>query len=161
MMTDKDIGIIKEVIKERLEAPRHGVLECLEWGAGHSTLYFPRFIEESGRRGYTWDSIEHDPEWHRATMATIDGVYAKVTLCKLTPECYAQKPLSFGNRYDFVLVDGRLRRRCLITASKILAVGGVVVLHDAKREYYHSAFEHFTQWHFAGDDLWIGRIDAA
>lgn len=75
-------------------------------------------------------------------------------------DTYVKHPLGLGRRFNFIFVDGRHRRRCLITASKLLAVGGVVVLHDAKREYYHSAFEHFTSHWFAGDDLWIGRIDA-
>lgn len=130
--------------------------ECLEWGSGGSTLEFPSHIAS---RPYRYLSMEHSEDWfQRVSKAT---AHLNVQVKLFTPmDYYVSYPLSVGRRFNFVFVDGRCRRRCLIVASKLLAVGGVVVLHDAEREWYHSAFENFTRHERVGDKLWRGWVDA-
>lgn len=161
-VTPRDIEIISQkLLNRRL----NGHLECLEWGVGGSTLYFPRLLEKHGVP-YRWLAIEHDPKWIRDVAAhgrpeNVSFALFETANPRLEPMIgYVDYPLSVGRRFDFVFVDGRKRRRCLLTASKVTAPGGVVILHDAKREYYHSSFAEFTHGERVGDDLWIGRIDS-
>lgn len=69
---------------------------------------------------------------------------------------YVAFPATLGHKFDVVLVDGRKRRRCTLAAKDLLTPGGVVVVHDAYRPYYHCAFEEYPFQKFIGDILWIG-----
>ncbi|WP_052865333.1 carbohydrate binding domain-containing protein [Streptomyces niger] len=61
--------------------------------------------------------------------------------------------------YDVFLVDGRKRRRCLLTARQLLGDRTAVLLHDAGRPYYHCALDTYPAGRFIGDELWIGAED--
>jgi hypothetical protein len=69
---------------------------------------------------------------------------------------YVALPATFGRRFHAVLVDGRKRRRCLGEAATLLEDGGIALLHDALRPYYHCAFAAFRSGRLIGDELWIG-----
>jgi hypothetical protein len=69
---------------------------------------------------------------------------------------YVAGPARLGTAFDAILVDGRMRRRCLVEASRLVTGDGVVMLHDAGRPYYHCAFAHYRQSRRIGKDLWIG-----
>ena len=71
-------------------------------------------------------------------------------------DAYVDFPAAQGRRFDVVLVDGRKRRRCLRRAAELLAPGGVALLHDAWRPYYHCAFDAYRSQRQAGDILWAG-----
>lgn len=81
-MRDREIRIVEDVLR-RLR-PRH----CLEWGAGHSTLYFTRHLS----RGASWLSVEHDAEWFRAVRRQLGR-----------RPCFSRQGPS--ERYDFHLRD--------------------------------------------------------
>lgn len=168
-VSETDIQIILQhlLLADKRSAMR-AKIQCLEWGAGGSTIQFPQFIRRA-QREFWWHTAEHSPEWRDKVQHEAQrlGLF-EVNIALLNANAnakeqpmteYIQFPLMIGKRFDFVFVDGRKRRRCLITASKVLAPGGVVVLHDAEREYYHSAFEHYTSHERVGDKLWIGRVD--
>lgn len=71
-------------------------------------------------------------------------------------DAYVEHPSRLGRRFDIILVDGRKRRRCLIRAASLLKEGGVAVLHDAQRTYYHCAFDHYRANALLGEILWFG-----
>ncbi len=71
-------------------------------------------------------------------------------------ESYIEYPRSLRDRFDIIFVDGRKRRRCLVEAASLLKEEGVVLLHDAYREYYQCAFELFRSNRMLGEILWIG-----
>ena len=75
---------------------------------------------------------------------------------KVDMDAYVDFPAQHGRRYDVALVDGRKRRRCVLTAADLLAERGVAVLHDAWRPYYHCAFEAYPDESRVGDILWMG-----
>ncbi len=75
---------------------------------------------------------------------------------KVNMDAYVAHPSGLGRRFDIILVDGRKRRRCLIEAASLLKEGGVAVLHDAQRTYYHCAFEHYRANSLLGEILWFG-----
>ena len=165
-MGHKEIEVIKKILTE-LHPQR-----CLEWGSGYSTLYFPKFLTENAK----WISIEHSREWanrikrmNRNSGVEVfyvppnhypwsdvnqDGSYSDL-------KDYIEFPRKFGN-FDFILVDGRARKDCLTVAYDIISDGGVVILHDAERKYYHEPFKLYKyQRLFPGGqkgirDLWIG-----
>lgn len=69
---------------------------------------------------------------------------------------YVEFPAGVGRRFDVVFVDGRHRRRCLLTAATVGAARGVTILHDAHRAYYHCAFDKFAVQRRVGESLWVG-----
>lgn len=71
-------------------------------------------------------------------------------------DAYVACPGQTGRQFDVILVDGRMRRRCLLEAVRLLAPGGVVLLHDAWRPYYRCAFDAFPYHKRIGDILWVG-----
>ncbi|MGH3693332.1 MAG: M20 family metallopeptidase [Pseudonocardiaceae bacterium] len=99
--------------------------------------------------------------WNRATLRPFLGdKYVADRAADL--DAYVDYPLSAGANFDVILVDGRKRRRCLLTALKLMAEHTVVLLHDAFRIYYHSAMQAYPASRFIGDELWIGaRGEAA
>lgn len=146
---------------------------CLEWGAGYSTIYFPKFL----KGGSGWISVEHEKEWagriesmnkNRSvriffvkpnhfpwTDEYSDGAYSDL-------ENYIDFPS--GDKFDFILVDGRARRSCLEKACKILSDDGIVVLHDAERRYYQDALKSYryqavlSGYGKTGSELWVGSM---
>jgi hypothetical protein len=77
-------------------------------------------------------------------------------------DSYVDYPRSLNTAFNVIIVDGRKRRRCLLTALDLITQHGVVVLHDAFRTYYHPAMDAYPVSRFIGDELWIGaRHDGA
>jgi len=147
-MKYREIEIIEEILK-KLKPKR-----CLEWGAGYSTLYFPRFLDSNAK----WISIEHEKEWFERIKSLNKD--SRVEIYLIYPnkypwsdeygdgdysdlKDYVEYPSKFG-KFDFILIDGRARKYCLIKAHELLSDKGVVVLHDANRTYYHEPFKLFN-----------------
>ena len=164
LMTQPEISFLEQTLVSL--ARKRRVLECLEWGAGGSTVHFTRFLD--GRRiDYQWLALEHDPQWFEKVTAAI-GANPKVRVVyfdigagdahwkSVTMDDYVHYPRTLRRKYDFILVDGRKRRRCLLEAASVLKAAGRVVLHDASRKYYHCAFERYRISKMALPDLWIG-----
>jgi len=165
-MSYEQIEIIEKIL--RCLQPK----SCLEWGAGYGTIYFSRLLAENSK----WISIEHEKEW----MAKITNINQKtnVKIFYIRPnqfpptddnsdgtysdlKNYIEFPSRFG-KFDFILIDGRARESCLIKAHELIGEDGVVVLHDAEREYYQKPFSLYKYQIFLGgynEDgkrLWIG-----
>jgi predicted O-methyltransferase YrrM len=166
-MKAKELDIILEVLA-RLQPAR-----CLEWGAGLSTLYFPTRIPGLAR----WLSIEHHGEWYQTVTGR--NTDPRVEVVHIPPDggdysttrhegtledfrTYVAYPETLGERFDFILVDGRARRYCLEAAFRLVEDRGVVVLHDANRPGYFEAVppfthqERFTDWKLRGGGIWAG-----
>ncbi|WP_040837231.1 hypothetical protein, partial [Nocardia brevicatena] len=71
-------------------------------------------------------------------------------------DSYVAEPTQLGVGFDAILVDGRKRRRCLLVAQTALNTGGIVLLHDAFREYYQCAWDAYPAWRRIGHEIWIG-----
>lgn len=144
-MSYKEIAIVEEIL-EKLQPIR-----CLEWGSGYSTLYFPRFLNQSAK----WFSIEHDEDWAKKVRNMNQNLSVKIFFIKPNYypwtdkygdgaysdlKEYVEFPSKFGE-FDFILVDGKARKDCLIKANELVNNKGLVILHDANREYYYEPFE--------------------
>jgi len=120
MMADSEIKIINDIIT------KNNYSNCLEWGSGNSTIYFPTQNQSVQK----WYSIEHCPS-HYALIKNL--VSSKVTLVLEKTEInYINKPKN--NKYDFILVDGNHRDACLDLAFDLISDTGTIVLHDSARK---------------------------
>ncbi|MBX3403232.1 MAG: class I SAM-dependent methyltransferase [Phycisphaeraceae bacterium] len=151
----------------------------LEWGAGGSTVWLARNLPE----GATLTSIEHDREWFYEVANHLGnggrGPRDNVRMLLREPTgplganatAAEDDPTSLqpfidgadGERFDVILVDGYARGACLERARSLLNPGGVVVLHDAQREWYDTGKALFAaRGHmgscpdYPGPELWWG-----
>lgn len=165
-MKYKEIDIISEILKKK--KPRN----CLEWGCGYSSLYFPKYLENKAR----WVAVEHDAAWYEKIKRLNIRPNTELNLLKpnhypWTDENgdgayqdladYIKFPGSLGIKFDFILIDGQARRACLTYGRDVLAPDGIVVLHNANREYYYDALKGYPRqilFYEEGIDngLWIG-----
>jgi hypothetical protein len=164
-MKYKEIFIIEELLK--FLCPQN----CLEWGTGYSTLYFPKYLKD-----VSWLAIEHDPDWANNIKALNE--HENVKIIHVPPNQYPwtdsnndgsyqdlinyiETPSNYGG-YDFILIDGRARKECLIRSSTMLNNNAIVVLHDANRIYYTEPFAMYKYSLLLRDHnvnrggLWIG-----
>jgi hypothetical protein len=142
--------------------------KCLEWGSGYSTIFFPNFV----KKNCEWISLEHNKNWvekiknlNKNPSVKIfhmppnnpdwkkeyaDGTYSAF-------KSYIEFPVKYG-QFDFIFIDGRARKDCLIKAAKLIKDEGAVVLHDARRTHYHEPFKLFEHQILFDSDrgLWIG-----
>ena len=165
-MRYKEIEIIEEILKNLQP------LKCLEWGSGYSTLYFPKFLRKNAR----WISLEHEKNWASKIRSINQNLNVEIhcILPNILPwtdkhqdgdysdlKDYIEFPSNFG-KFDFILIDGRARKHCLIKAYNLIGNRGVVVLHDANRRYYHEPFKLYKNQVLFEDHrkheggLWIG-----
>jgi len=133
-------------------------LNILEWGSGNSTIYFTKLLKQKGIP-FNWYAIEHFVPWYKKVITMLEkyDLLGDVTCFLKSPTCEPDKniqetldleeyiyfPTTLGIKFDLIIVDGRKRKECLEAASQILAHNGLVVLHDAEREWYHDGFKHY------------------
>jgi len=157
----------------------------LEWGSGNSTIYFSKFLKDKGII-FKWTAIEHYVPWHKKVTDMIkeNGLSDNVKCYLKSPTFQENKdiqetldlneyinfPSTLGVKFDFILVDGRKRKECMEKASSILSPDGVVILHDAERQWYHDGCKYYvdggefvtanpTAAAWGGvQKLWIGRL---
>lgn len=161
-MTPKEIGIYKIILAS---LPYRKELNIFEYGSGFSTLYFAKFLKKRNIPFHIF-SIDNNFEWHRRVQDQVNrsGFQDEITLLisefppfwekegwdwNAVPECgrfapkteaeleYISAPSRTGRKFDFISVDARFRRLCLLSALTCLSENGVVVLHDAQKPHYH------------------------
>lgn len=164
-MSQKEIAVMENVLSSYGQR-----VDVLEWGSGGSTVYFTRFLRNKGV-AYTWTSVEYNKIWHarildavrddkNVSTALFDVGNTEVKQRSIPMEEYVAYPATLEKKYDVILVDGRKRRRCLLEASKLLKPGGIVLLHDARRTYYHGAFSAYPDSRLLlWTGLWQGKLE--
>lgn len=167
-------------------AQKNKSLNILEWGSGNGTIYFSKFLKQK-KVSFKWIAIEHFIPWYKKVVSMI-----KENDLSGDVECYLKSPtdepdkniqetfdlydylnfpLTLGIKFDFVFVDGRKRTECLKKASKLLDPEGVLFLHDAEREWYHSGLKYYdgcfvteqstsAAWNGI-QKLWMGKLKGA
>lgn len=141
MMKQREKRIFEEIITNL--KPKN----ILEWGSGYSTLYFPKLISETSN----WTAIEHNKEWYNILKPQNKRNNVSIELIKHNPNWkdndidgtyndfkeYIEYPLKLKKKFELIIVDGRSRRNCLEATKKLLTKNGIVILHDANRDYYY------------------------
>lgn len=140
MMADHEIKIIDDLLE------KHKPKLCLEWGSGNSTTYFPKHKSIE-----LWLAVEHDGHYLDYLQ---DKCPANVqTLWILPGTSYADVVQRSNRKFDFILIDGLDRAKCLENGLKVLNKGGIILLHDAGRKAYEGMIKEFK-----GETLVEGEI---
>ncbi|MCX6901684.1 MAG: glycosyltransferase [Verrucomicrobia bacterium] len=108
----------------------------LEWGPGASS----RVILGRLPSGARLTSIEHDDTWLQRARASVPPCAARWDTL-LEPvnrrvSRYAHRALDIRPAPQLIFIDGRRRVECALAAIQVLAPGGVIILHDARRTAY-------------------------
>jgi len=167
----QDIAIFKEILANVTGSK----INVLEWGAGRSTFFYPEYLL-SIDRDFSWRAMENSTEWHQICTAKLSETQLKhkvqIDCFNFPPfwdldgyspdpsllaaeydnnpnvESYVNYPLSLETKFDLIVIDGRFRRKCLVTSREVIAPGGLVVLHDAQKVHYHSSLSCFSKVEF-------------
>lgn len=191
--TSNDRKIFKRVLQQYAGKR----LSVFEWGTGMSTIYYSRYLV-SIDSDFEWHSIDNFREWKEKVARLVNhyGLNDRVHLylsefpafwelpgwpwkdrkipqgiCGPNVAEYVEYPrrIAGSKGFDVIIIDGRFRRRCLIVASEVLTPSGLVLLHDAQKNHYHSSLENYKFGRFldSGNFLgskakirtWIGSLD--
>lgn len=162
-MYQKEIDLLTEVLLNL--KPEN----CLEWGSGFSTVYFPPLLGDA-----KWTSIEHNEEWYHIISKENTNPNVEVVLVKPDNEPYTdpKKDGSYDDfksyiekpqgTFDFIFIDGRARKDCVKKAHELISDRGVVVLHDANRTHYYDYLDMFPNrilmddFHKKYGGVWLG-----
>jgi len=127
----------------------------VEWGAGGSTVWFLSELRRSGS-AVNWVTIEHEP-WIARLVWDAASAYGLGMMLACTVDTYTNPTIQVADTdVSVAIVDGRLRRRCVLAARRRWPTA-TIVLHDAQRTHYHSACSGMTAV-MLGDrlgDMWI------
>lgn len=120
MMADHEVDIIVNLLKPGQQ--------CLEWGSGGSTVYFPRI-----HNSLNWLAVEHNGNWVKKIQPELP---ANASVVWVPENEWYVDCVKHSRVFDFILIDGLQRERCLEIARQIVSEDGIIVLHDAGRQEY-------------------------
>ena len=84
-----------------------------------------------------------EPENPKWTDEYRDGAYSDLSE-------YINYPTTQG-KFDLIIIDGRGRKDCVVVAKDLLTENGILILHDANREWYHEPLKEFKFQEFFFD----------
>lgn len=143
MMSDREIKIIDRLLT--------GARCCLEWGSGGSSVYFPETCP-----WVYWLSVEHDGNWLKKISDDLP-TNSNVVWVPEDPVWYVDC-VKHTRRFDFILIDGLYRERCLEIAKQIISKDGVILLHDAgRKEYQEFIKKHGGEILIEGEEPYEGH----
>lgn len=123
-----------DLLRDRLTAD----LRMLEYGSGHSTLFFAACV---GRIV----SVEHNTAWADEVEPQLPD---NAMLVRVDDKAnYAHAPLSAGP-FDVVLIDGIEREACMASADQALTPTGVVLIDDSHRTAYADEIQRYQDLGF-------------
>lgn len=180
--TLEEFRIFKRIL-DKFISNRNGKIKIFEWGSGHSTIYYAKYLKAKGA-DFQWHSLDNYQPWHQMVKLKIERnnlqSYIQLHLKEflpfwekpgwdwkvLPPPCgifgpksqdekaYIQFPQLFNEKFDIVIVDARFRRHCTQVAKEVLSPQGVAILHDAQKAHYHIGLENFRYSKFFDSGYW-------
>ncbi len=139
-------------------------IRVLEWGTGYSTIYYSKFLTKNNRK-FTWWSVDNNEKWYLRILKLSKDINVGILLFLFNPnkEEYIHAPEGLL-KFDIIIIDGRYRKKCLVVARKCLKEDGVIILHDANREYYgpitDGKFTKTGHWFYKQDwdnETWVSN----
>ncbi|WP_026999672.1 class I SAM-dependent methyltransferase [Eisenibacter elegans] len=119
----------------------------LEYGAGNSTLWYAQRVRSVL-------AIEHDSAWVKALTPLLPD-NAKILHKPLEPkEAYTQAAENPSQPFELIIIDGRLRNRCVAAALQWLSDDGVLILDNAERAHYAKARRLLQEKGFKYLEFW-------
>jgi len=124
----------------------------LEWGSGHTTRELLNALNQrSGARLFL--TVDDNKEYLNAVTADLEQFrFLRPAHLSLTGPTqgqndrgpnYSSYPLTLGQQFDFIFIDGRRRVECAYTAAILSHADTVVVIHDYHRDRYQSMLALF------------------
>jgi len=133
-LTTDSIKMLEELFQKNPEA------KVIEFGCGGSTIWMAQRIKNL-------ITVEHDKSWQQSVQETLNSKKLTNVDLRLLERPYNGVLDQFQDEYfDLVLVDGRERRRCILSALRTVKSGGILMLDNAERSYYHCAFDSLNSW---------------
>ena len=113
----------------------------LEFGAGASTIWM-------AKRTNSLASVEHEEKWYQKVIGIINesSECNEVNLLLKKRPYYSVCDQFEDESFDLILVDGRNRKGCILHALSKLKPGGVLMLDNSERKYYHAVYPHMAGW---------------
>lgn len=127
MMSDAEIRILHKYLSNK----KH----CLEWGSGGSTIFFPKLHSR-----LNWLAVEHNGNWVKDIQPHLPNNANVVWVPE--NEWYVDC-VKHSRIFDFILIDGLHRERCLEIAVNIISDDGVILLHDSGRQEYQDFIKKY------------------
>jgi hypothetical protein len=104
-----------------------------EYGSGYSTLYFSKKFAHI-------TSVDNDLQWHNKILSLTTGSTNCKIIFSADEQTYVDSIEGEATmKYDFILIDGRWRNKCVYKAVNYIKSKGVIMLDDVEREYYSTA----------------------
>merc|ERR550517_2182697 len=121
----------------------------LEFGSGGSTTLFSPFVKQ-------WISIEHNTYWAETVENTLKNLSLSDKVSVYTVpndlpwkwgqdgteaqfQAYLKFPTTLGGKYDFIMNDGRARRKVsqfALSHKWLASSSSRLIIHDWERSYY-------------------------
>jgi hypothetical protein len=108
----------------------------LEFGSGHSTLWFAKRIRHLS-------SVEHNEAWYKKVYQMLKDNHQENVDYRFVPKgedaegtqaAYVRQVDRFGaNSLDFVLVDGIYRDFCTLNVLNLIRPGGILVIDNVNK----------------------------
>ncbi|MFA7386688.1 MAG: hypothetical protein WCZ87_03405 [Thiohalobacteraceae bacterium] len=123
-------------------------MRMFEYGSGYSTRFYATRVQSV-------ISVEHNRGWfERMAEVLPDNVSLRYAPSADADE-YIAAAVHTGQKFDFIVVDGRNRVACIMSAVAALRDDGVMLLDDSRRERYQSGVRYllengFRQIRFCG-----------
>lgn len=106
----------------------------LETGCGGSTIWYAKRVAKV-------ISFEHDPAWALKVQEYILSREIKNVTLHLDVNYPKEGIKGFKkNKFDFISIDGRGRRKSIESSIPYLKSGGYLLLDDSQRERYQNIF---------------------
>jgi len=135
-LTETSISFLEEFFKKNPEA------KVLEFGSGASTLWI-------AKRTPNLYSVEHSEKFYDLISERLkSGEYHNVNYVLAKRPYYDQCDEFSDEFFDLIIVDGRNRKGCIVRSIPKLKSGGVLLLDNAERKYYHSVFSLMKDWEY-------------
>ncbi len=123
-------------------------LSVLEYGSGHSTIWFSRRVENI-------ISIEHNLKWYNFLKNELNHQPNVEYLSKnLSSGEYQNEVLNYRNQFDIIIIDGRQRVQCSLKSLNALKENGVIIWDNTDRIRYNEGFNYLVSNGFKRIDFW-------
>ena len=104
-------------------------LSVFEYGCGNSTLWWASRVKEV-------ISVEHDKRWYEKFAPIVPR---NVTINHVALEyggAYAKEIAAYKKQFDIIVIDGRDRVNCAISALDSIKSNGVIIFDNSDRREY-------------------------
>ena len=114
-------------------------INVFEYGSGNSTLYFADKVKNVV-------SVEHDELWYsKMKMKCSSNKNISLHLRELKDDSYSKSIYEFDQKFDLIIIDGRLRVKCAKNATNAISENGIIIFDNTERDYYSDGINHIKE----------------